>query len=181
MSYETLKTKKFISDDKILFKRGDIFQGRLKVRQTIVDNKALTLSSYGDKNKGKPILSFYKIVNSKQSQEKEEDNIYKIDLTNIDNFIGVRDDISEESTRIGFLETKHKTKYYNLKSTLSELNVLQCSKKFFFRTNGLTPYEELGELKLAQKIKILIISSNMKIENLHFKDLEDMPSLVRIK
>ena len=117
-----MKTKKFISGVKILFKRGDIFYGSYTVRQTIVDNTFLTLSSYGDTNKGKPILSCYKIVNRKQSWEKEKDNIYRIDLTNISKFIGVNDDISAESTRICFMETKNKTKYYNLKSTLSELN-----------------------------------------------------------
>ena len=80
MNYETLKSKAFISGDKILFKRGDIFYGNLNIKQTIVDNSILTLSSYGDTKKGKPIWSCYKIVNKKESWEKESNNIYKIDF-----------------------------------------------------------------------------------------------------
>ena len=172
MNIETLKSKSFISGDKILFKRGDIFYGSLRIKFTIVDDTILTLSSYGDTKKGKPILSCYKIVNKKESWEKESNNIYRIDLTNINKFSGIKD-ITSDSTRIGFMETKNKTKYYNLKSKLSELNELydffSNGTYFFVRTNGATPYEELGELKLAPKIMLLTVSSNMKIENLHIQ------------
>ena len=172
MNYETLKTKKLISGDKVLFKRGDTFYGQLNLRQTIVDNNFLTLSSYGDPKKGKPIISNYKIVNKKECWEKESDNIYKIDLTNINNFIGI-DDTTPESTSIGFMETKNKTKYYNLKQNLIELTELYdfCSDGtyFYVRTNGATPYEELGELKLAPRLKLLILRSNFKVENLHIQ------------
>lgn len=51
MNYETLKTKTFMSGDKVLLKRGDIFYGPLIMSQTIVDNNMLTLSSYGDLKK----------------------------------------------------------------------------------------------------------------------------------
>jgi hypothetical protein len=37
------------------------------------------------------------------------------------------------------------------------------------RTNGATPYEELGELKLATGISILVMCSNIKVENLHLQ------------
>ena len=132
----------------------------------------MTLSSYGDTKKGKPILSCYKIVNKKESWEKESDNIYRIDLTNVSKFNGVKD-TTPQGNRIGFMETKNKTKYYNLKPNLSELTELydfySNETYFFVRTNGSTPYEELGELKLATKINILIICSNMKVENLHIQ------------
>ena len=83
MNYETLKVKKIKSGDKILLKRGEIFYGQLKIMQTIVDNSISTLSSYGDSKKGMPILSCYKIVDKKESWEKVNDNIYRIDLSNI--------------------------------------------------------------------------------------------------
>ena len=37
------------------------------------------------------------------------------------------------------------------------------------RTNGATPYKELGELKLAPRFNILILSSNLKVEDLHIQ------------
>ena len=172
MNYETLKTKTFMSGDKVLLKRGDIFYGTLKIKQTIVDNTILTLSSYGDSKKGMPILTNYKIVNKKESWEKVNDKIYTIDLSNTNKFDGFKD-TSPESTSIGFIEIKNKTKYYNLKPKLSDLNDLydfySNGTHFFVRTNGASPYEELGELKLAPRFKILVLCSNVKVENLHIQ------------
>ena len=172
MNYETLKTKTFMSGDKVLLKRGDTFYGPLIMRQTIVDNNMLTLSSYGDLKKGMPILTNYKIVNKKESWEKIINNIYAIDLSNTNKFSGLND-TSPESTSIGFMETKNKTKYYNLKPKLSDLKELydfySNGTYFFVRTNGASPYEELGELKLAPRLKILLLCSNIKIENLHIQ------------
>ena len=107
------------------------------------------------------MLTCYKIVNKKESWEKEQDNIYRIDLTNTRKFIGFNR-TDPESTRIGFIETNNKTKYYKLKTNISELTELydfySNDTYLFIRTNGSTPYEELGELKLSPKIKILIIT-----------------------
>jgi hypothetical protein len=172
MNLESLKSKEFMTGDKILFKRGDTFYGQITLENIIVDDNVLTLSSYGDPKKGKPIISCYKIVNKKESWEKESDKIYRIDLTNLSKFKGLND-TTPASTNIGFMETKNKTKYYNLKHNLSELTEVYdfCSNGtyFFVKTNGATPYEELGELKLAPKMKILIIGSNLKVENLHIQ------------
>jgi hypothetical protein len=41
--------------------------------------------------------------------------------------------------------------------------MISVDRYLFVRTNGATPFEELGELKLASKIKILVIDSNVKI------------------
>ena len=172
MNFYTLKSKQFITGDKILFKRGDTFYGQLKLKNIIVDNNVLTLSSYGDQKKGKPIITCYKIVNKNESWEKERDLIYRVDLTNLNKFIGLNA-ITRESTSIGFVETSNKTKYYNLKKDLSELTEPYdfCSNGtyFFMRTNGATPYKELGELKLAPRFNILILSSNLKVEDLHIQ------------
>ena len=170
MNIETLKSKIFISGDKVLFKRGDIFYGPLKLNPIILDNTTFVLSSYGDTKKGRPIFTSYKIVNKKESWEKESDNIYRIDLTNPSKFIGLND-TSSDSTRIGFIETKNKTKYYKVKKSISELTELYDyytnESHLFIRTNGSTPYEELGELKFAPRVRILVVYANTKVEDLH--------------
>ena len=104
MNFYTLNSKQFITGDKILFKRGDTFYGQLKLKNIIVDNNVLTLSSYGDQKKGKPIITCYKIVNKNESWEKERDLIYRVDLTNHNKFIGVNAN-QRESTSIGFVES----------------------------------------------------------------------------
>ena len=172
MNFERMKSKKFMTGDTILFKRGDIFYRQLEPNPIIVDNNVLTLSSYGDTKKGKPIFSCYKIINKKENWEKESDTIYRIDLTNPTKFQGIND-ITPESTKIGFVETKNKTKFYNVKKNLSELTELYdfySNKTYFFmKTNGRTPYEELGELKLAPCLSVFIMCSNIKVENLHIQ------------
>ena len=170
MNITTLKTRKFISGHKILFKRGDTFFGPLKLKPIIVDDTMFTLSAYGDTKKERPILTCYKIVNRKESWEKESDNIYRINLTDTSKFSGLND-TQPESTRIGILLTKNKTKYYKVKTNMSSLidlyDFYTNESHLFIRTNGSNPYDELGELKMAPRIKILIIYSNTKVENLH--------------
>ena len=170
MNIETLKKKIFISGDKILFKRGDVFYGPLDIKPIILDNTTFVLSSYGDIKKGRPILSSYKIVNKKESLEKESNNIYRIDLTNPSKYSGLNN-TSASSTRIGFIETKNKTKFYKVKKSISDLTDLYDyytnESHLFIKTNGSTPYEELGELKFAPRIKILVVYANTKIENLN--------------
>ena len=78
--------------------------------------------------------------------------------------------------RIGFMETKNKTKHYRLKSKLSELtepyDFYSNETYFFVKTNGATPYEELGELKLSTRIKIIYKNNGFnyffKYENRRF-------------
>ena len=172
MNFERMLSKQYMTGDKILFKRGDTFYGEIFINLITVDNNVLTLSSYGDTKKGKPIISCYKIVNKKESWEKESDKIYRIDLTDRTKFQGIND-ITYEGVTIGFMEAKNKTKYYNLKKTLSELtepyDYYYNERYLFVRTNGATPYEELGELKLATGISILVMRSNIKVENLHLQ------------
>ena len=91
-------------------------------------------------------------------------------MTNPSKFIGLND-TSSDSTRIGFIETKNKTKYYKVKKSISELTELYDyytnESHLFIRTNGSTPYEELGELKFAPRVRILVVYANTKVEDLH--------------
>ena len=48
-------------------------------------------------------------------------------------------------------------------SDLKELYDFYSNGTYFFvRTNGASPYEELGELKLAPRLKILLLCSRMR-------------------
>ena len=79
----------------------------LIIKPIILDNTTFVLSSYGVIKIGRPILTSYKIVNIKESWEKESDIIYRIDFTNPGKFSGLND-TSLDSTRIGFLNQKVK-------------------------------------------------------------------------
>ena len=55
MNFETLNKKGFMTGEKILLKRGDVFYGNLFIKFNVVDNSVLTLSFYRDKKKESPL------------------------------------------------------------------------------------------------------------------------------
>lgn len=168
MSYETAKTKVYLSGDTILFKRGDTFYGTFDPTIAKVDNKITTISSYGEGEM--PNIVGYKIVNSEESWQLHTDGIYKIDLTDTRYFSGLMT-TSGDSVNIGFLEDSKGAKYFNKKSTLNELESeydFYCDKDYLYIKSSENPYNKLGELKLATKTNLLIMQSNLKIENIKF-------------
>ena len=168
MSYETAKTKTYLSGDTILFKKGDTFYGTFNPTVITVDDKITKISSYGE---GKmPNITGYKIANSENSWQIHEEGIYKINLTDTQYFSGLMT-VDTNSTNIGFLEDENGLKYGDKKSTLSELQSeydFYCDGTYLYIKSDVNPYTKLGELKLATKTNLCIIKSNLKIENIKF-------------
>ena len=170
MSYETAKSKAYISGDTILFKRGDTFYGTFEPTIVKVDDKITTISSYGEGEL--PNITGCKIVNSEEAWQLQEEGIYKIDLTDTQCFSGLMT-TSANSANIGFLEDKNGIKYFNKKSELSQLENeydFYCDRNYLYIKSDENPYKKLGELKLATKTNLLIVQSNLKIENMMFSD-----------
>ncbi|MBQ4530074.1 MAG: leucine-rich repeat protein [Lachnospiraceae bacterium] len=168
MSYETAKSKAYVSGDTILFKRGDTFYGTFDPTIVKVDEEITTISSYGEGEL--PNISGYKIVSTEEAWQVHEEGIYKVDLTDTQFFSGLMT-ISANSTNIGFLEDREGVKYFNKKSTLTELENecdFYCDRDCLYIKSSENPYSKLGELKLATKTNLLITQSNLKIENIEF-------------
>ncbi|MBQ4523748.1 MAG: hypothetical protein IJA10_12460 [Lachnospiraceae bacterium] len=166
MSYETANNKEYVSGDTILFKKGDTFYGEFKPKVTQVDSKITKVSSYGSGEM--PVISAYKIADSSNSWQLYREGIYKIKLTDTSYFSGLTT-TDANSTNIGFLEDKNGVKYYNKKSSLGELGNeydFYCDGTYLYFKCGTNPYSKLGELKLATKTNLFILTSNMKVENI---------------
>lgn len=168
MSYETAKSKAYLSGDTIFFKKGDTFYGTFNPIIAKVDDEITTISSYGEGEM--PNIVGYKIANSEASWQLHTEGLYKINLTDTKYFTGLTTTDSN-STNVGFLEDKNGVKYANKKGTLSELENeydFYCDETYLYIKSDENPYSKLGELKLATKTNLLIIKSNLKIENIKF-------------
>ncbi|MBQ3514048.1 MAG: hypothetical protein IJA32_09680 [Lachnospiraceae bacterium] len=166
MSYETAKKKSYVSGDTILFKKGDTFYGTFEPTISQLDNSITKISSYGEGEM--PTISGYKIVDSQDSWQLYREGIYKIKLTDTQYFSGLTT-TDGNSTNIGFLEDKNGVKYYNKKGTLAELENefdFYCDGTYLYIKSATNPYQKLGELKLATKTNLFILTSNMKVENI---------------
>lgn len=168
MSYETAQSKTYMSGDTILFKSGDTFYGTFNPTIYNLDNKVTTISAYGTGEM--PTISGYKIANSESSWELYSDGIYRINLKDTNSYTGLTT-IDANSINIGFLEDKTGQKYYNKVSALENIANeydFYCDDTYLYIKSEENPYNALGELKLATKTNLLILQSNLKVENLRF-------------
>lgn len=165
MSLDTLNNKIFKSGDTILLKAGDTFFGTLNLNVYEVDDTILTISRYGEGEN--PTISAYKEVSKEEAWEVYNDEIYRIDLTNIENFNG----INNIESNIGFIEDNLKNKYYNKKNSLLELKNkydFYCDDKYLYIKIDKNPYLELGTLKLVPRVNLMTLFSNLNINNINF-------------
>lgn len=170
MSYETAKSKTYFSGDTILFNKGETFYGTFNPTILKVDDKITTISSYGEGEL--PNIVGYKLADAETSWQLHTEGIYKIDLTDSQYFSGL-ETTDANSINVGFLEDKNGEKYFNKKSSLSELineYDFYCDSQYLYIKTDINPFTKLGELKLATKTNLLIMKSNLKVENIKFSD-----------
>lgn len=167
INLETLNSKKIKTGDTILFKSGDTFFGTLNLSIADVDDKYVTISSYGDGDL--PTISTYKYISN--GWEKYSDNIYRIDIKNINNYTGYTSD-SFLAFNVGFLEDDNGNKYYNKKVSIDSLESLydfySDGNQYLYMYIDNNPYEMLGNLKVVVRSNLMTLSSKMQISNIRF-------------
>ena len=166
MSYEAANKTTFHSGDTILFKRGEDYYGAFNPTIKQVDDSVTIVSAYGEGER--PNILGYKIANSEESWELDEEGIYKINLTDPQRFTGLMT-TDANSVNIGFLEDSNGVKCYNKVGTKEELvNPFDfyCDETYLYIKCDENPYKKLGELKLATKTNLFYMHSNMRIKNL---------------
>ncbi len=177
MDYDTCLSKTFESGDEILFLKGDIFYKPLSLKINKVDEQITHISSYSDgssKTDTPPTFSAYKIVEKSSAWvvHNKDKNIFKVDLTNIQNFSGVKS-TDGRTNQIGFIEDPKNNIYWGLKLTMDELingetyNFFIDKTFLYMKTKGKNPYSELGKLNLATRNNLVGIQSYVKYENLY--------------
>ena len=166
MSLDTAKKKKYKGGDKILFKRGDIFYGQVSFSISATEDNPVLISSYGEgKN---PIISVAKIINNPDAWSYYDDNIFKIDLTDKNNFEGY-EETDSDSCDIGFFTTDDGSVWGNRRENLDALqseNDFYCDGKYFYIKSTQNPTKSLGKMKLATKKDLLALSNYTDVSNL---------------
>ena len=115
---EILNNKDIKAGDTVLFKCGDTFFCDVDFDVTPVGNKKVTISSYG--NGERPTFSAYKYIGN--NWQRYNNNIYRIDIKNTNNFTGYKLNYGNYSYNVGFLEDDNGNKYYNKKDSINALS-----------------------------------------------------------
>lgn len=170
ISYETAKKKTFLSGDTILFRKGDTFYGTFNPNVSKVDDKVTTISSYGEGDM--PVISAYKFVDSESAWYPYEsiEETYVVDLKNPESFSGLPA-TDNASCTIEFLEDENGQKIFSKKSgywnAKNEYDYYGNGWQLFIKSDT-NPYLKSGKLKLATRNNLLILQSNLTVENIRF-------------
>lgn len=171
MSLKTAKTKIYKDDDKILFRAGNTFYDTISFNIQTSENKYVYIGAYGDGDK--PIISGAKILSNEEKIEKikEYDDIYKIDLSNKDNFSGI-DITTEASCNVGFILDKKGNIYGNRKESIELLKEnmdFYCDSTNIYIKCDENPIKKLGTLKIGTNVALYKASSNTVVDGLEFE------------
>jgi hypothetical protein len=162
-SLAKIKTFPFIGGDKVKFKRGETFYGRLTFDAPTFTSR-VSVSSYGFGNK--PIISGYKVANNASSWVQHSTNVWKIDLTANGTYTGNRD---TADTNVGFLNLDEVIRG-DKKKTLAEV---KSQWQFYSDSTYLYVYSTANPTTLVSNIEIAInITIINKRNYITVRDLE---------
>lgn len=168
MSLEMANTKTYYGGDRVLFKRGETFYGVVKFDVDANENNMFYIGSYGDEKLEKPIISGAMVLQNLNAWEKEEDLLYKLDLTNEKNFTGLIDP-SWDKYNVGTLQGENGVIYGNKKKDISSLNE---ENDFGVKDNWLyvkcqnNPIDEYGHIKITLRNDLIKITNNTILDGL---------------
>ena len=165
MSLKTANTKTYKGNDKILFKAGETFYGTINFNISTSENEYVYIGAYGEGDK--PIISGANILTNAQAWSLEE-GLYKIDLSNYNNFEGIGKTYWEPYN-IGFIADDTGNIYGNRKKSKTEITDeydYYCEDNYLYIKCSKNPTEKLGKIKFVSRNNLVSISSNTILENL---------------
>lgn len=169
MSLEEANKKTYYGNEKVLFKSGDTFYGTIRFNVKANDKEMFYIGAYGEGEK--PIISGSYILSDSEVW-KIEDGLYKLDLSNRDNFKGVKD-TKLDRYNIGFIVNENENIYGNRKQkkelVINEYDYF-CEGKFLYLKCSENPTKKLGEMRFVAKNDLVKLSSNTIIEGLNIQD-----------
>lgn len=167
MSLDNALKRAYYSNDKILFKAGDIFYKTINFKIIQVKNSKLYIGSYGD---GKAIIDGSKVLINVEAWRivDKERNVYSLDLNEKNFFEGYED----KSNNIGFFMDSKGTIYGNRKS---EKNKLKNDGDFYIEDGILflklsSSPKNLGKIKICTKNTLVRVESNTELDNLQIQN-----------
>ena len=169
MSLEEANKKTYYGNEKVLFKCGDIFYGTINFKVEASEEEMFYIGSYGEGEK--PIISGANILINSIAWEKEENNIYKLDLSDYENFEGIKDKYGQ-SFNVGFIADEEGNIFGNRKETKEELqkqNDFFCEENYLYIKSNGNPSDILGKIKIACRYNLVNISSNTILDGLNIQ------------
>ena len=170
MSLEEANNKTFYGNEKVLFKRGDIFYGTINFKVNASEKEMFYIGAYGIGEK--PILSGANILINKNAWNYENDNIYKLDLSKYSDFEGLGQTYWDPYN-IGFFEDENGRIYGERKkekSLLEKENDFYCEDNFLYLKSYGNPSERLGRIKFVTRWCLVNLSSNTILADINIQD-----------
>ena len=171
MSLKVANQKKYYGNEKVLFKRGDIFYGTINFDVEATEEEMFYIGTYGE-NEEKPIISGANILVNSSAWVYDEEKIYKIDLSNYSNFSGIGKTYWEPYN-IGFLEDEKGNIYgkrKKLKELLEEENDFYCENNYLYMKSTINPSQKFGKIKFVSRNNLVAVSSNTILTGLNIQD-----------
>lgn len=169
MSLATANKKTFYGNEKILFKRGDIFYGTIQFKVEAEDGTMAYIGSYGEGEK--PIISGAATIINKDAWQ-EEGELYKIDISNSSNLSGFKSG-GYEPYNIGFIRTEEGRIFGNRKASKDQLlNDMDfyCNGTFLYVKCEQNPNEKYGQLKIVARNDLVVVYTNTIVDGLNIQD-----------
>lgn len=167
MSLAEAKTKTYHANDKILFKCGDIFYDSINFNTDLADGETFYVGSYGEGEK--PIITTSKVLNNVEAWKKDSEKIYKLDMSNNDDFTGML----SQNYNVGFFKDEQGNIYSLRKSEKSLLEKdgdFYCENNYLYLYSSEEPSAKYGKITLAVNVHVLKLHNGMRIENLTVQD-----------
>lgn len=171
MSLNEANKKTYYGNEKVLFKRGDIFYGVINFNVDATDEKMFYIGTYGESEE-KPIISGANILVNSNAWVYDEEGLYKIDLSNYSNFYGIGRTYWQPYN-IGFLEDENGNIYGKRKKSkelLEDENDFYCENNYLYIKSIINPSQKFGRIKFVSRNNLVRISSNTIITGLNIQD-----------
>lgn len=167
MSLEEANSKIYYGNEKVLFKCGDTFYGTIRFNVRASEKEMFYIGTYGEGDK--PIISGANIIIKNNVWEEEEKNLYKLNLSNLENFKGIGY-LSSEYYNIGFLFDKNNIygSRKKEKTSLKDENDFFCENNYLYFVSKENPNER--NLSFVSNYNLINVSSNTIIEGLKIEN-----------
>ncbi len=153
--------------DEIRFRCGDTFYGSVNPPAGEDPEHPTMFCSYGSGNK--PVISQYKTAKNDVSVwEKYDENIYKLDLTDISKFDG---NITELDPNVGFMKISGKIYYrkcFHYEEISSQWD-FYCDDRYVYVYSDKNPAEYSDDIKFACNIRCMRFTNNIKVTGIVFR------------
>ena len=171
MSLETANSKTYKDNDRILFKCGDIFYGQIDFKVDVKnDDGMIYIGNYGEGEL--PIITGATILNNKGYWELLENNIYRLDLSKLENFKGYTNNKSNLLYNVGFLEAESGEIYANRKKEIEELQQkfdFCCKNEYLYVYSEVNPDDILGNFKYVSRLNLINLYNNTIVTGLNIQ------------